>query len=555
MRVPGIRPVSSVLSAALIALVLALYARHVDTNFAGFTVDDAAISYAYADNLAHGNGFRLTPNASPVEGFSNPLEVLLLVPFAWAGAGLDAACKFLNLAAVLGGILAMTFVAWRRLDPLSRLWLAVPCAFGFLWPAFNHWLVAGLEGGLLCGLQILSIALLAVSPLQGRRDAALGIVALLLALTRPEGVVYGGIVVAFRAFQSGRRWRLAAIFCIGVACILLLRFALFRQWVPNTYFAKINVDTRWGAGADYVRQFWNANGTAYFLCFLPLFAFLVGRTRLVAFAAFAQMAFANVFAALSGGDWMRHWRFMQPLQGPYWALCLLGVLALFSARSCKPGRRPRGLRPLLLLVAILPLSTTGWAERASRVKTCAQDHDVDMRRISSVGALYRRLGDRLDLGRPLLIADVDVGGMSYPPGVDVLDIGGLADHVFGYSWTRQPSEIVDYFFGERRPDTFHVHGGWVGARPLYALSPFRYDFRVMGPAFMRQLEVCWLTAIRADSRRSACCAGGGGTSEPRLDSDPRFLVAWLGQPGLVRSRPADGLWRAADPHGEGRRSG
>jgi hypothetical protein len=500
MRLPENRAVFSVVGATLVLVVLALYARHVATKFGSFTVDDAAISYAYAYNLAHGDGFRLTANASPVEGFSNPLEVLLLVPFAWVGARLDTASKFLNLAAVVGAVLTMAMMAWKRLDPWTRIWIAVPCAFGFLWPAFNHWIVAGLEGGLLCGLQILSIALLAISPARRGRDTALGIVALLLALTRPEGVIYGGLAVAFRAIQPGRRWRPAAILCVGFACILVLRYALFRQWVPNTYYAKINIDTRIDIGMGYVRQFWEANGVAYFLCLLPFFAFVVRTTRIAAAAALAQGVFVNCLAVLSGGDWMRHWRFMQPMQGPYWALCLLGLMALFSARAS--GIRLAFLAsvvpPILLIVAILPIAATGWAERLSRVKVCSEEHDVDMKRIASVGARYRRLGDRLDLGRPLLISDVDVGGMSYPPGIDVLDMGGLTDSVFGYSWTRRPTEIVDYLFQERRPDTIHVHGGWYEGRPVHAFSPFPVDYRVMGPEFMAQLSVAWLTAIRSD---------------------------------------------------------
>ena len=498
MRLPGIRPIFSVVGATLALVVIALYAHHVVTQFAAFTVDDAAISYAYANNLAHWQGFRLTANASPVEGFSNPLEVLLLVPFAWFGANLDTACKLLNLGAVVGAVLVTAFMAWKRMDPGSRVWVAVPCAFGFLWPTFNHWIVAGLEGGLLCGLQILSIALLAVSPLHRRRDAVLGMVALLLVLARPEGVVYGGIVVAFRALQSGRRFRPAAIFCIGFACILLVRYALFRQWVANTYYAKMTIDARLDAGLSYVHQFWQANGRAYFLCLLPLFAFVAKRTWVAALAALTQGVFANAFAILSGGDWMRHWRFMQPMQGPFWALCLLGLLALFCRRGDERSRLSMLVRPVLLIASILPIVIVGWPEWERRVKSAAQEHDVDMTRIATVGGLYHRLGDRLDLGRPLLLADVDVGGMSYPPGIDVLDLGGLTDTVFGYSWTRRPTELIDYFFLERRPDALHTHGGWVGARPIHALSPFQYDYRVMGPGFMSQLAVCWLTAIRSD---------------------------------------------------------
>ena len=500
MRLSAIRSFPSVVGAALVVLVLALYAYHVAIRFGSFTVDDAAISYAFAHNVAHGDGFRLTANASPVEGFSNPLEVLLLVPFSWVGANLDTACKFLNLSAVVAALLAMALLLWWRLGPWSRLCVAVPCAFGFLWPDFNHWIVAGLEGGLLCGLQILSIALLAMAPTNRRRDAALGIVAVLLALTRPEGVVYGGLVVAFRAIQPGRRWRPAAILCVGFACLLLLRYALFRQWVANTYYSKINVDTRLDVGMGYVRQFWQADGVAYFLCLLPILAVIARTTRVAATAALAQGIFANGFAVLSGGDWMRHWRFMQPLQGPFWALSLLGLLALFSmhARGLRLARLAPMLRPILLVAAIAPFAKTGWSERVRRVKVCSDERDVDMRRIANVGGLYRRLGDRLDLGRPLLIGDVDVGGMSYPPGIDVLDMGGLTDNVFGYSWTRRPTEIVDYLFQERRPDTIHLHGGWFGARPVHAFSPFPLDYRVMGQAFLDQLSVVWLTAIRAD---------------------------------------------------------
>ena len=502
MRLSGARHlasfVASVVSASLIALVLALYARHVTRNFAAFTVDDAAISYAYAHHVAHGEGFRLTANASPVEGFSNPLEVLLLVPLAWVGANLDTACKTLNLAAVIGAVLVLAVFAWRRLPPFARIWIAVPCAFGFLWPSFNHWIVAGLEGGLLCGLQILSITLLATSPLHRWRDSALGGVALLLALSRPEGVVYGGIVVAFRVFQPGRKWRPVGIFCAGFACILVVRYALFRQWVPNTYYAKITLDTHFAAGIGYVRQFWRANGIAYFACLLPLFAFLSRGSLVAAFAALVQGLFTNCFAVLSGGDWMRHWRFMQPMQGPYWALCLLGLTALFSIRRDSHPAFWSLARPLALFLSVLPLGLSNWPDWEQRVQLCSKDHDVDMARIATVGNLYRKLGERLDLGRPILIADVDVGGMSYPPGIDVLDLGGLTDNVFGYSWTRRPAEIVDYLFLERQPDTIHTHGGWVGARPIHAFYLFQQQYRVMAPAFLSQLAVSWLTAIRSD---------------------------------------------------------
>ena len=492
------RRVVSLLSLVVVLAVLVLYASHAFRNFGSFTIDDAAISYAYANNLAEGHGFRLTPNTNPVEGFSNPLEVLLLVPCRWLGSNLDRAAKTLNIGAVVLAALFVALLLWRNLRGRARPWIALPCAFVFLWPTFNHWTLAGLEGGLLCGLQMTSVTLLALSFRRRWRDDTLAAVALALALVRPEGIVYGALAVLGRLLLPGRRWRCAAIFLLGCVGIFVVRFALFRQWLPNTYYAKMHSQATVLAGWDYVRTFFNAYGLAYFLCGLPLFALLTVRTRVPALVAIAQGIFALVFAVIAGGDWMRHWRVAQAMQGPYWVLCLLGMLGLLTMRWRRRDAWLVSVRPNLLLLSLAPVVFFGLHGWGQRVRAVSIDHDVDMRKIAKVGALYHGLGDRLNLGRPLLIADVDVGGMAYPPGIDVLDMGGLADITFGYSWTRRPTDIVDYFFDYRRPHTMHTHGGWVDERPMHNLSPFEREYRVMGQKLMDQLAVSWLTVIRAD---------------------------------------------------------
>ncbi len=492
-----VRRITSILSLLAVLTVLGLYAHHTFGKFGGFTIDDAAISYAYANNLATGHGFRLTPNTNPVEGFSNPLEVLLLVPCRWLGLDLDVAAKALNIGAVALGVLLAALLVWRNLRGSARLWVVVPCAFGFLWPTFNHWIAAGLEGGLLCGLQMIGVVLLATSFERRWRDYLIGFVAVLLALVRPEGIVYGALLVAGRLLLPGRRWRSALVFLVGCVVLFAIRFALFRHWLPNTFFAKVSSQATWQAGLVYVGAFFRVHGVVALLCGLPLFAFVSSRTRVPAIVAMAQLAFAIVFAVITGGDWMRHFRFMQAMQGPYWVLCLLGLLALLSWRP-KQDRWIVAYRPSLILLSLAPMACLGLHGLPHRIHWTSVDRDVGMQKIAKVGALYKGLGDRLDLGRPLLIADVDVGGMSFPPGIDVLDMGGLADLTFGYSWTRRTTDIVDYFFDYRRPHTMHTHGGWVDGRPMHNLSPFEREYRVMGPKLLEQLAVSWLTVIRAD---------------------------------------------------------
>jgi hypothetical protein len=65
-------------------------------------------------------------------------------------------------------------------------------------------------------------------------------------------------------------------------------------------------------------------------------------------------------------------------------------------------------------------------------------------------------------------------------------------------WTRHAAVVPDYFFGERRPDSIHVHGGWFLATPVGAMSPFARDYRALAPPALSALSMAPLTAIRAE---------------------------------------------------------
>ena len=52
-----------------------------------FFIEDAAITFAYARNLAEGEGLVPFPGAERVEGFSNPLWTFLIA--GWYGLGIS----------------------------------------------------------------------------------------------------------------------------------------------------------------------------------------------------------------------------------------------------------------------------------------------------------------------------------------------------------------------------------------------------------------------------------------------------------------------------------
>ncbi|MBI5487561.1 MAG: hypothetical protein HY905_09525 [Deltaproteobacteria bacterium] len=490
---------------ATIALCAAAWAWNVWSVYGGSTVDDAGITYAYAHNVAAGDGFRMTPGEAPTEGFSNPLQVLLLVPVALVANDLDPASKALNigLAAAALGLLCVFVYAHLRL--LARLFAVVPLLLAAYWCGFACWLASGLEGGILAALQILSLLGVWYGPQRRSADLGLGVAAGLLAWVRPEGLVYGVIAIAARIFRAPavRRHLAPAVFVGLVVALVAFRWAAFRDIVPNTYWAKIPSTSPWwslgdldGKGWTYVGDFFQRRWW-YFA--VPLWAFAIAwrRAAAVTAAATAQLAFAVLFPAWTGGDWMLEWRFLQPMMGPFAVLSALGLVGLLGTEP-RPARNvarctlAAGAFGLALVAGLVP---SDWAAQRAAV---ASRRDIDLRWVRERAVGYRRLSAMLHLGRRMLVAEVDVGGVSYNSGLDILDIGGLGDRALALARTRRPAVAPDYLFGERRPDVIHLQASWLFSTPYQALGPFPGMYRILARGFMDRLGIFPLTAVRAD---------------------------------------------------------
>src|SRR5258707_10517841 len=68
-------------AAGVPAIVVALHSAF----YGHWIVDDAGLTFAYARSLSSGDGLVLQPGAAPVEGFSSPAWMALLVVGRWLG--------------------------------------------------------------------------------------------------------------------------------------------------------------------------------------------------------------------------------------------------------------------------------------------------------------------------------------------------------------------------------------------------------------------------------------------------------------------------------------
>lgn len=479
----------------------------------GWWVEDAAIAFAYARNLAQGDGLVTFVGGERTEGYSDPLWILLLA--AVQVVGLD---PFLT-SKVLGTLLAAATVplVWaitRRVpgvSPRAPMFAALLAATS---PLLGIWANAGLENPLfsllLAAGGYLLLCELGAGRVGGRRLPWSSLLFLGLALTRTEGIVYAGFAVGIGALADVRRGSLRGAALRVLACVLpyvayqLARYAYFALPFPLPYYAKVanaNFDItswrsrgwtdlrgwalecgwgflflvpvlgvtrgRWarglGVGSVTLGILLLVPGTlaeharmgliAALILLLPVLALGRGVER-VLLAGFATITVS--FALLSNGDWMTGSRF--------YAQCVVPLAVAYAAGRgdlvrLVPARRRRLVGSLLTAVPIIwnLAYISGYAWKPESMTPFTTRGRVDS---------FQEVAKRIHMDRPWVSVDHAMGGHMWfaPPEGRTIDWYGLTDV------------------------TFALHRPVPGFAGDYLLKPARFDFAHMEAGFRRQKE-------------------------------------------------------------------
>lgn len=314
-----------------------------------YTVDDAYISFRYAENLLAGRG--LVYNAGErVEGYTNFLWVLLVAgPMALKVAPVVAS-KVLGLAAAS---VLLTLVA---LDIGKEKGRAIGFGAALLFaldPAFALWTTAGLETPL-----FLLFAYLALRPaLAGERalPASAGAWAALAGLTRPEGYVVFAIVAVVAAARGAiaNSLRALAVFALLVAPHLAFKAFYYGDIFPNTYYAKVGGVLAWGRGARYLGDWLLRYGAAPLALIALAGAVALARRRSPRLVPIALTAGAfGAYVCAVGGDGLTMFRFALFVLVPLAILAAEG--AAFIAERIRPSARNAVLAFLFAAAVVFP---------------------------------------------------------------------------------------------------------------------------------------------------------------------------------------------------------
>lgn len=478
-------------------------------------IEDAAISFTFARNLASGHGLVAYPGGERVEGYSNPLWTFLLaIPEVVGISSFTSSKVFGVLLAALTVAVVVDLVRRIRPDgPMAPVMAGVVLAAN---PQFAIWGASGLENALFSALLAVGLWCM-VRESDGRWPwSALALAG--VALTRPEGIAYAAIVGVWTLWL-GRRW---------VAWLLTFwspfgAHQIWRQWyfawpLPNTYYAKSGVantkllsfDKRswtyvyswslrqWQLGL--VPLWWGAvstlRGTRFLAPLLTGQAVLLlaviyllggtgeegehmrrwtsalavvlgsslfimpivgrgGRSHPVTGVCLHLIGFGIFFAMYADGDWMKAWRWMSLISVPIAVLTAVGTVELagFLASFFRGGARD-----VLAITTLAAVTLLALISGVRGTYTFAQKPETGPFSIKRRVDYMAGIQERLHMDRAVTL-DVDMGGMMWWSGHELADIAGLIDVPMAHNHYEH-AFILEYMFNERRPDFAHVHGGW-----------------------------------------------------------------------------------------------
>jgi len=481
----------------LYALPALLALAAVGYPLSDWLVDDAGISFAYARNLAQGAGLVAQPGKAPVEGFSNPLWTLLLVPGYWLSANAHVVtAKLLGHLFAFGAFCFGVKIVVRvtgvpLIAALAMLFLALNTSFAV-------WSLSGLENALYA-FSIAALAYFGLAALDNptpRNAVAAGLCVAAAALSRPEGIVFAALwpwalvvrAVAERRLPVGTMRAFTAYAIAAAAPYLTYRAAAwlyFGSPLPNTYYAKgaPGLDRVWELLQldDTIRHqaldllsgpfglAWPTVGV-----FVALFAIclLAWRPRAQLIYLVGATGLGFLLYLLLPGDWMGEYRFGTPF-------LMLFYPTLFALIWCAAMALPRGRLlsrqfPALAMVAVLAITAifvhTARFERFYAAPTVsiewvARHYAEPFNRVAAIFGVEH--------GSFLL---PDMGGSLLHSQLEIYDIAGLVDATIARTLWTDKDALRAYIFDEIKPTFIVTYAYSTLAADLDANPKFRRDY-------------------------------------------------------------------------------
>lgn len=468
----------------------------------GWIIDDAGISFVYSRNLAEGNGLVSQPGLSPVEGYSNPLWIFILAPFFALGLFHPFIVPKVFGLLLVGTTFYFIHKSAQILTGTKYVVSLIVLLFLSANASFVIWTSSGLENALFSAL--ISILLYLTirtdwSGLNSKKEIGIiGFIAALIALTRPDGLVYA-VIFPFAALLHARplkkdglaklsktlSWYLAS-FTIVFGTYFLFRIIYFGEILPNTYYAK-GGPTWSGVWRALVMEQTYLNKlqeilSTFFGAKLWLLIPILFAAWLVSIAikrkpdkkelVLVFLVFLSGFTYLIViNDWMGEYR----LATPFFVLLYLffGLVASQIARLIRLNTRLKVLTAAIIIVLIAGVS---FSIHSKRISEFAEISPVSFASVADrFGHRFNQIADSLGIENASFLVP-DVGGTLYYSKLRIVDLAGLCDPVIARTMQKDRPRFLDYVFEEVKPTFIHTHGWFTTTARFHEDPRFVRDY-------------------------------------------------------------------------------
>ncbi len=429
-------PLTYLLIACLILLAHeAFYYRELGAD----AVDDAYISFRYAQNLLAGRGLVFNPGER-VEGYTNFLWTVLLAFFMRLGFDPSQAAIVLGALFSLATV-GLVYVCCRVISLRDS---AVPIIAMLCLAAdgsFALWAVSGMETSMFAFLILAAITLYVWEWKNDKPGFLSGAVLGLAAMTRPEGLLVLVVIVIHQALARlalQRRLITAAdVARVGTFAAIYLPFFLWRYYyygflLPNTFYAKVTVRD---SGAQYQRGLRHLGTFAglhigWLTALLVLIPVVKRKFSFWLTLLLALVAIYAGYIVFVGGDWSVG-RFFVPILPAVYILVATGAveayesLVRYTRRATESASLVVALRGAgLVVLALAPLALFNFSSLKG-------EHELFVVRFQAARATHARVAMgkwlRDSVPADTFIAVDAAGQIPYHSGLRTLDMFGVND--------------------------------------------------------------------------------------------------------------------------------
>ena len=427
-------------------------------------LDDVYIHLQYGRQLGLGHFFQFNTGDGVSTGASSLLYALILAAAYALGFTDDGLLGF----AVGFGIVCFALTAALTCRLGTRL---VARSVG-MWAGLLVALSGPLLWGSASGMEIGLVMLLVVGMLLTFRSAAGPFVGVLLALSRPEGLIFAA-ALTFAALWVRRRRPLRALvsllpFVAGAAQLLFYRLTTgtfsangiqaksFFDDRPVFYFSSFlertaaNLHGFLGTFLAFTQQDYAFPG-ALVVFFVGLIYVLVSRppSRPLAIATAFGLAGVLVSVSTLNTALIHELRYVQPFMPVFILFAVSGVYAATRLVDQPRSRRLALHGALAVALAFSLVSIPTWAARFGRDAATIRDTDVSV-------ALWLKQ----NLPPDAVVAVKDVGAVAYLSGHRVVDVIGLATNGLAAAANNGPGAVYEalrHLPAGKRPTYFAVY--------------------------------------------------------------------------------------------------